>query len=183
MPLPPLLAFAVLTGLLASLAARHELRMSPRPIVLTRGFVSYVSYACLVVVPISVYFYVFHGDWFLLYTIDVSRIPSAVALVGFVVEAALGALGFLAGALLVRNQREVVTGGLAGAVLVAGGLAVLPFADRLGRVGTHAQFHGQFGVVGYTDGALLTGALAMGGVALVGLGVLLARLWVTGRAR
>lgn len=183
MPLPPLLAFALLTGFLASLAGRQELRMSPRPIVLTRGFASYVSYACLVVVPISVYFYVFHGDWFLLYTIDVSRIPSAVALVGFVVEAGLGALAFLLGAALVRNQRELIVGVLAAVVGVLGAIAALAYGDRLGQVGTYAQFHGQFGLTGYSDGPLLTGALAMGGIAVVGLAFVLARLWMTGRAR
>ena len=56
--------------------------MSPRPLPLTRSFVAYVSFACLVIAPISVYFYVFHGDWFLLYLIDVNRIPSAIAMVG-----------------------------------------------------------------------------------------------------
>ncbi len=183
MPLPPLLAFALLTGLLASLAGRQELRMSPRPIVLTRGFASYVSYACLVVVPISVYFYVFHGDWFLLYVFDVDRIPSAIALIGFVLEAGLGALAFLLGAALVRNQREVVVAVLAGVVAILGAVAVLLYTDRLGQVGTHAQFHGQFGLTGYSDGPLLTGALAMGGVSVIGLAFLLGRLWVTGRAR
>ncbi|MCA9604891.1 MAG: hypothetical protein KC619_04830 [Myxococcales bacterium] len=183
MPLPPLLAFTLLTGFLTSLAGRQELRMSPRPIVLTRGFASYVSYACLVVVPISVYFYVFHGDWFLLYTIDVNRIPSAVALVGFVVEAGLGSLAFLLGAALVRNQREVIVGVLAGLTAVLGTGAVLAYAERLGQVGTHAQFHGQFGLTGYADGPLLTGGLAMGGIAAAGLAFVLARLWMTGRAR
>ena len=43
------------------------------------------------IVPVSVYFYVFHGDWFLLYLFDVSRIPSAIAMVGFFVQAGLGA--------------------------------------------------------------------------------------------
>lgn len=155
--------------------------MSPRPIVLTRGFAAYVSYACLVVVPISVYFYVFHGDWFLLYMVDVNRIPSAIALIGFVGQAGLGALGFLFGALLVRNQREVVVGVIAAVVTIAGAALVLVYADRLGQVGTHAQYHGQFGLEAYTDGPLLTGALAMGGISLAGLGFLVARLWLTGR--
>lgn len=157
--------------------------MSPRPIPLTRGFVSYVSYAVLVLVPVSVYFYVFHGDWFLLYLVDVQRIPSAVALVGFAAEAGLGTLGFVLGAVLVRNQREMIAALLAALALVAGGVMVFLYADRLAQVGSHAQFHGQFGLDAYEDGPLFTGGLAMGLIALVGLAFLLTRLQMSGRTR
>lgn len=157
--------------------------MSPRPIPLTRAFVSYLSYACLVVTPVSVYFYVFHGDWFLLYVVDVQRIPSAVALVGFVAQAGLGAFGFVLGAILVRNQRETITALLAALVLAVGTATVFLYKDRLAQVGTHAQFHGQFGLEAYEDGPLMTGGLTMAALALVGLGFLLARLWMTGRSR
>jgi len=182
-PLPPLVAFALLTGLAAALADRHELRMSPRPILLTRGFAAYLSYAVLVVVPVSVYFYVFHGDWFLLYLVDVDIIPSAIALVGFVAQAGLGALGFILGAVLVRNQRETVVGVLIGALVIAGAVVVFIYLERLGQVGNYAQFHGQFGLTAFEDGPLLTGGLAMGGLALAGLAFLLIRLWRSGRAR
>src|SRR5688572_11199826 len=77
-PLPPLLLWMVASGLAAALAGRNELRTSPRPAPLTRTFFAYASYAVLVVVPVSIYFYAFHGDWFLLYFADVSKIPSAV---------------------------------------------------------------------------------------------------------
>ena len=157
--------------------------MSPRPILLTRGFAAYLSYAVLVVVPISVYFYVFHGDWFLGYTVDVNRIPSAVALVGFVAEAGLGAIGFLLGALLVRNQRETIVGLFAALVAIAGAVAVFAQVDRLAQVGEYAEFHGQFGLDAYEDGPLMTSALAMGGIALSGLAFLMARLWMSGRSR
>lgn len=183
MPLPPLVAFALLTGLAAALADRHELRMSPRPILLTRGFAAYLSYALLVVVPISVYFYVFHGDWFLLYAVDVSRVPSAVALIGFIAQACLGVLGFLGGAILVRAQREVVVAVLTGVVLIAGVTVVFVYLDRLGQVGNYDEFHRQFGLESYEDGPLLTGALAMGGIAVAGLTFLLARLWMSNRTR
>ena len=181
--MPPLIAFALLTGLSAALAGRQELRMSPRPILLTRGFLSYLSYACLVLVPVSVYFYVFHGDWFLLYTVDVSQIPSAMALLGFVAEAALGALSFVLGAILVRNQREMLVGILAGAGALAGSITVFLNVERLGQVGDHAQFEGQFGLEAFEDGPLLTGALVMGGILLIGFVFLLVRLWMSGRTR
>ena len=157
--------------------------MSPRPVALTRSFLAYLSYAVLVVVPASVYFYLFHGDWFLLYAIDVQRIPSAVALVGFMAQAGLGVLGFVLGAVLVRNQRELIVGVLLGVAVVAAAAAVMLYVDRLGQVGSYAQFHGQFGLEGYASGPLLTGSLALGGIVLVGLAVLLGRLWTAGRAR
>ena len=157
--------------------------MSPRPLPLTRSFVAYVSFACLVIAPISVYFYVFHGDWFLLYFIDVQQIPSAVALVGFVLQAGVGTVSFLLGGLLVRNQREVIVGVVLGVLLVAGGGAVFVYTDRLAQVGNHAQFHGQFGLEPYASGSLLTGGLAMGGILLAGLTFLLVRLWMSGKGR
>jgi hypothetical protein len=179
-PLPPLLLFTLASGLAAALAGRQELRTSPRHVALTRAFFAFVSYVVLVVVPASVYFYAFHGDWFLLYLVDVARIPSAVALIGFVGQAALGLGAFVLAAVLIRNQREVVVGAVLGLVVVAGGGSVLGYADRLERVGSYAQYHGQFGLVPY-EGALLTGTLAMSAIALFGLAFLLVRLWQAGR--
>lgn len=183
MPLPPLLILVVVSGLAAAIAGRFELRQSPRPIALTRAFSSYLSYALLVVVPISVYFYAFHGDWFLLYLFDVSRIPSAIAMVGFFVQAGLGMLGFMLGAVLVRNQRETLVGIMIGVLVIAAAVVLFLYMDRLSQVGTYAQFHGQFGLEAFEDGSLLTGALAMGALGLAGLGFLLTRLWMSGRAR
>lgn len=183
MPLPSLLAFALVSGLTASLAGRQELRQSPRPIPLTRSFHAFVSFVCLVVVPVSAYFYVFHGDWFLLYAIDVQRIPSAIALIGFGLQAALGIASFLLGASLVRNQREGIVGVLLGVCALGGGLAVFLYTDRLSQVGTHAQFHGQFGLEPYGGGPLVSGGMAMGAIVLVGFAFLLIRLWMSGRAR
>lgn len=181
MPLPLLLMLALVAGMASSLAGRHELKMSPRPILLTRGFLAYLSYASLVVVPASVYFYVFHGDWFLLYTVDIGKIPSAVALLGFVLQAGLGGLGYLVGALLVRNQREAIVGVLVGMLLIGGVAVVVVYVDRLAQVGSYAQFHGQFGLEAYQGGPLMTGGLAIGAILVTGLAFLLTRLWMSGR--
>lgn len=183
MPLPPLVILAVVSGLAAAVAGRYELRQSPRPIPLTRAAMAYTSFAVLVVVPVSVYFYVFHGDWFLLYTLDVDRIPSAIALVGFVAEAGLGGLGFLLGAVLVRNQRETIVGVLIGVLVIGAAVVTAMYLDRLAQVGTYAQFHGQFGLTAFEDGPLLTGGLTMGALTTVGLAFLLVRLWRSSRAR
>ncbi len=181
MPLPPLLVFTVVSGLAAALASRAELRTSPRPVALTRSFFAYVSYAVLVIVPASVYFYVFHGDWFLLYFVDVSQIPSAIALIGFVLQGMLGALAFLLGALLVRGQREVVAGAALGILVVGGAAVFFVYGDRLAQVGSYAQFHGQFGLEPFESGPLLTGSLALVAIAVFGLAFLLVRLWQAGK--
>ncbi len=164
-------------GIATAIAGRVELRVSPRPALLTRSFAAYVLFATFVLVPISVYFYVFHGDWFLLYLVDVRRVPSAVALLGFVGEVALGAAGFGLGALLVRSQRETLAGSLVGlAVLLAA--SVVPLTrDCLSVVGSYAQYRGGFGLAPYGSGPILQGTLVMGSILLVGIGYLLLRLY------
>jgi hypothetical protein len=138
-------------------------------------------YVGLIVLPISIYFYVWHGDWFLLYLADVRRIPSALALVGFAIQAAIAAGGFALGAMLVRSQRETVAGITAGALLLLSALIVIVARDRLSRVGTYAQFQGGFGLAPYGGGALLPGTIVMGVLMLAGLSFLLLRLYYGGK--
>ena len=132
-------------------------------------------FAGLVLVPSSVYFYVVHGDWYLLYLVDTGRVPSAVALIGCLLELALGAAGFLLGASLIRTQRDPWLGASIGATLALG-LAVIPLArTRLSVVGSYAQYQGDFGLAAY-GGALLQGTLWMSLWVALGLGYLLYRL-------
>lgn len=179
-PLPPLLALTLLSGFAAALAGRYEVRSSPRHVALTRSGLAYLSYALLVMVPTSVYFFVFHGDWFLLYLVDVSQIPSAIALLGFLLQAGLGMSAFILGAVLVRGQREALLGVALALSFLAGGGSVVAYAERLTQVGSYAQFHGQFGL-GPFEGPLLTGAVSMSALASFGLVFLLVRLWQSGR--
>lgn len=181
MPLPPFLLFAVTTGLSSALAARYELRTSPRPVPLTQGFAATMIYGALVVVPASVYFYAFHGDWFMLYSVDVQTIPSAVALLAFVGEGLLVGLGYLLGASLVRSQREAVVGVLLGTFLAALAFVIYFYRDRLALVGSFAQFHGSFGLAAYGEGALFQGSVVIGGIVLLGWAFLLARVWYGGQ--
>lgn len=162
-------------GLAAALAGAHELRLSPRHALLTSSFFALSAFLLLVLVPISVYFYVFHGDWFLLYLVDVRHVPSALALIGFVMQALLGVSGFSVGASLVRSQRVVWAAGVLAACGVLA-LVVIPICyDRLRVVGTYAQFRGGFGLAAY-GGALMQGTLAMGFVLLVGGAFLVHRI-------
>lgn len=178
MTLPTVVGLAFLVGVLAALAGRAEIKLSPRHPLLTRSFGALVIFSTCVLVPISVYFYVFHGDWFLLYLMDVREIPSAVALVGFVLEALLGAAGFAVGASLLRSQREGIAGGLAAAALLVAVLVPVALRDRLSRVGSYAQFSGGFGMTDFAAGPLLAGTVVMSLAFLLAAGFLLGRLWV-----
>lgn len=176
MPLPTLLCLAFAAGLGAAVAAHSELRVSPRPSVLTRSFGAFMIFVGLVVLPISVYFYTFHGDWFLAYTVDVRRLPSAVALLGFLLEAAIAAAGFVLGAVLVRNRHAWIASAIAG--VAVGGAVVVTAAlrDRLAVVGTLAQYRGDFGLSPVTSGPLLAGTLAMTTILVAGYVWLVTRL-------
>ena len=176
MPIPTLFLLAFASGVAAAIASRKELRVSPRPALLSRGFGALAIFLTLVVVPISVYFYVFHGDWSLLYLVDVRAIPSAAALLGFVVEGVFGAVGFMAGAALVRAQREALAGVLTGVVVALGAALVGLMRDRLAVVGSYAQYRGGFGLQPFADAPVLVGALSMGAIFAVGLAYLLVRL-------
>ena len=181
MPLPTLICLAFATGIAAALAGRVELRVSPRPVLLTRSFMAYVVFASFVLIPIAVYFYVFHGDWFLLYMVDVARVPSALALLGFVCLIAIGAAGFMLGSVMVRSQRDTLAGMLAALAILASGAVVLVARERLEVVGTFAQYRGQFGLEEFSEGPLLQGALLMGTLLAIGSVGLIARLHVSGR--
>ena len=179
--MPTLLLLALGSGVAAAIASRRELRVSPRHALLSRGFGAYMVFVVLVLVPVSAYFYVFHGDWSLLYWFDVRRIPSAVALVGFLLEGAIGAGGYLLGAGLVRSQRDTVGGAVVGgAVLAALGVVILA-RERLSDVGSYAQYRGGFGLEPYSGGAVFRGTLLMTGVLVAGLAYLLVRLYFGGR--
>jgi hypothetical protein len=175
-PLPTLICVAFATGVMAAIASRTELRLSPRHAMLTNGFGAYVIFASLVLVPVSVYFYVFHGDWFLLYLFDVQRIPSAIALLGFVLEAGIGALGFGAGAALMRSQRDTIAGVMAVVAVLIGIGVPLAMRERLAVVASFAQFEGGFGLTPFTEASLLPGAIAMSLILTTGLVLMLVRL-------
>lgn len=141
----------------------------------SRAFSAYLLYASLVLVPVSLYFYLFHGDWYLMYFVATENVPSAIVLIVCVFEVVLGASGFLSGAALVRTQRDQWAGALIGGSLALG-LGVLPLArQRLSVVGTYAQYHGDFGLSAY-GGALLQGTLFMTLWVVLGLAFLVYRL-------
>jgi hypothetical protein len=180
LPLPTQLFLTFASGVLTALAARADLRVSPKPAANSDAFVAFLLYAGLVVVPVSVYFYAFHGDWYLLYMVDTARVPSALALIGTLALVGVGAGGFLFCASLVRSQREQWAGAAVG-VTVSMALGVLPLArHRLAVVGSYAQFHGDFGHRPY-GGTLFQGTLFMSLWLVLGLSFLVYRLGLSAK--
>lgn len=169
MNLPIALCFTYAAGIIASLASRAELRGSPRPSLTTAGYRAFLAYSLLLLVPSTVYFYAFHGDWFLLYLLDSTSIPSAVALILFVLQAAVGSVGFATGAQLVRMQREHIALALSILTLGLGAGIVALLRDRYATVGTFAQFHGTFGLQTWTSTPLLPATVLYATLATVGL--------------
>lgn len=180
MPLPTLVFIAFGVGVAAALFGGSELRFSPRRALLTSTFRAYAMFMLLVLLPVSVYFYVFHGDWFLLYAVDVRRVPSAIALLGFVIETWIGVLGFSIGAALARAQRTSIGFGLVGTSAILAASVVLLWPDRLSVVGTFAQYRGDFGLRTY-GGPLMQAGLAMGALMAYGAAYLLVRIRVASR--
>lgn len=181
MPLPLIVCLSFASGTATALAGRGELRVSPRAALLTQTFSAYAAFVALLILPATVYFYVFHADWFLLYLIDPRTVPSAVALLGVAAVGAVGAAGFLLGASLVRSQREPWAGGIAAVVALLGLGVSLGLGDRLRRVGTYTQFHRGFGLTDYGSGPLYYGTLSLGLLLVLGLVFLLVRLELSHR--
>lgn len=182
-PLPLFVSLAIAAGIFVALAGRSELRVSPRPALLTQSFAAFAVYLGVLLIPIGVYFYVFHGDWFLLYLADVRTVPSALGMLGFMLIGALGASGFVVGSSLIRSQRDSIAGGIAVILLVAGATSVFALRARLSQVGSYAQFSRGFGLTSYEDGPLMQGSLLMGALALVGLILVVLRVGWARRRR
>ncbi|MBK8169642.1 MAG: hypothetical protein IPK60_04785 [Sandaracinaceae bacterium] len=133
-------------------------------------------FVAFVLVPVSVYFYTFHGDWSVLYIVDTRRIPSAIALFVFMLQAAFGAMGFGAGASFIRAQRDWLAATMSGVVSALAIVVVLLARRRLSVVGTYAQYQGGFGLTPYSNGPVLVGTIVMSVFLLGGFAYLVTRL-------
>jgi hypothetical protein len=163
-------------GIAAAVAARVELRMSIRPVLLTNSFFVFLIFLALVLVPTSIYFYFFHGDWFLLYLINVRRIPSVLALIIFLLEAGIGVFGFAIGAILARGQQRTVATVLIVISVVASITVIFVCPERLAVVGSYAQYHGDFGLVAYRSSSVIAGSIVMGTGLIAGIAFLITSL-------
>jgi len=171
LPIPTQLLFTFASGLLMALVARADLRGNPNAVVLTPSFAAYLTYVGLVLLPGSLYFYLFHGDWYLLYLVDTQRVPSALVVLACLLQLALGAGAFLLGAACVRKQREPWAGALAGVAVSLAVAALVLARDRLLVVGSYAQYRGDFGLRPL-EGPLLQAVVCITLLSLLGLALI-----------
>ena len=161
MPLLFLLFITLATGILAAHAGREEVRHSADALWRMEAFLAYGLFVALVLMPVSLYFYVFHGDWFLLYWADTSRAPGLWGLVvlGSVVGVAAG--GFRLGAALCRADRESAARRIAVASLASALGGWMLAWRRRSAVGSYREFTRDYGLVGYFSSAAFYSGLVM----------------------
>ncbi|MGB8329253.1 MAG: hypothetical protein WCE62_03930 [Polyangiales bacterium] len=175
MPLLFLLLIAIATGALSAHAGRDELRHSADPIWRMDVFLAYALFVGLMLLPTLIYFYAFHGDWFLLYWVDTQRAAWFWGFLAILLLLCAASLGFALGAALCRASRDTAARRSAvGAFVLA--LAVWPLGwARISVVGSYRQFTRGYGLVRFLASPAFYSGLAM----LVIIGVSL--LWIVYR--
>ena len=146
MPLLFLLLIAFATGALSAHAGRDEVRQSAEPIWRWEAFLAYAMFVGFVLLPTAIYFYVFHGDWFLHYLIDTGSARWAWGLLACFLVLGAAALGFRVGATLCRASRDRAVLRITLGVFVAA-LAVWPLCwQRIALVGSYRQYTRDYGL-------------------------------------
>jgi len=125
------------------------------------AFLAFALFVGFVLVPTAVYFYVFHGDWFLFYWVDTGRAPWVWGLLAVLLLLGAASLGFGLGAALCRASRDVAARRIAiGALFIA--LAVWPLGwERLSVVGSYRQFTRDYGLTAFFASPAFYSGLAM----------------------
>jgi hypothetical protein len=161
LPLLFLLFVAIATGALSAYAGRDEIRHSSEAMWRTEAFLAYGLFVGLVLLPTVIYFYVFHGDWFLFYWVDTRRAPWVWGLVAVLLSLGASFVGFRIGAALCRASRDAAARRTT-VVAALMALAVWPLAwERLSVVGTHRQFTRDYGLLGFFSSPAFYSGLAM----------------------
>ena len=161
MPLLFLLFVAIATGGLSAYAGRDEIRHSGEAMWRTEAFLAYALFVGLVLLPTVIYFYVFHGDWFLFYWIDTGRAPWVWGFVAVLLLLGAAFGGFRLGAALCRASRDLAARRITiVAALMA--VAIWPLGwQRLSVVGSHRQFARHYGLLGFFSSPAFYSGLAM----------------------
>lgn len=137
---------------------------------------AYGLFVGFVLLPTVVYFYAFHGDWFLFYWVDTGRAPWVWGMVAIVLSFGGALAGFRVGAVACRASRDAVARRVA-ILTLAGALAVWPLAwSRLSVVGSHRQFVRGYGLVGFFSSAAFYSGLVMIAVVVAALALTAVRI-------
>jgi hypothetical protein len=149
------------TGAFAAYAGRDELRHNGGAMWRAESFLAYVLFFLLALLPTAIYFYVFHGDWFLFYWVNTGQAPWLWGPLAAVLLCGAGLAGFGLGAALCRGSRDTTARrlGTLGTILAVG---VWPLAwQRLSRVGTYRQYDREYGLTPYFESAAFFSGIAM----------------------
>jgi len=176
LPLLFLLLIAIATGALSAHAGRVELRHSSDPVWRMETFLAYALFVTLVLLPTAIYFYVFHGDWFLFYWVDTARAPWVWGLLAGVLLLCAASLGFRIGLALSRASRDLAARRITvGTIFIAA--AVWPLAwNRLSVVGSYRQFTRDYGLVPFFASPAFYSGLAMVLIIVLAFGWLVYRI-------
>jgi uncharacterized membrane-anchored protein len=125
------------------------------------AFLAFALFVGFVLVPTAVYFYVFHGDWFLFYWIDTARAPWFWGLLAVLLLLGSASLGFGLGAVFCKASRDAAARQIAiGALFIA--VAVWPLGwERLSVVGSYRQFTRDYGLTEFFASPAFYSGLAM----------------------
>jgi len=125
------------------------------------AFLAYAIFLGLVLLPTLIYFYVFHGDWFLLYWVDTGSAPWAWGILAILCLLGAASLGFGLGVTLCRASRDATARRIGIAALVVA-LAVWPLGwNRLSLVGSYRQFTRDYGLTGFFSSPAFSSGLVM----------------------
>ncbi len=161
LPLLFLLFVAMATGALSAYAGRDEIRHSGEAIWRTEAFLAYALFVGFVLLPTAIYFYVFHGDWFLFYVVNTKSAPWVWGLLAVLLLLGVSFVGFRLGAAACRASRDAAARRITAACLVVA-LAVWPLAwERLSVVGSHRQFTRDYGLVPFFTSPAFYSGLTM----------------------
>jgi len=138
-------------------------------------FLAHAMFFGFVLLPTVMYFYVFHGDWFLLYSVDTARAPWAWGILTILLLLGAASLGFGIATGLCRASRDAGARRLAIAALVIA-FAVWPLGwNRLSVVGSYRQFTRDYGLTTFFSSPAFHSGLVM----LIIMGVALG--WIVHR--
>jgi len=148
-------------GALSAHAGRDEVRHSADPVWRMEAFLAYALFVGFVLLPVVIYFYAFHGDWFLSYWVDTGRAPWVWGMLAALFLVGAASLGFWLGAALCRASRDRAVRRIAvSALFIAAALWPLGW-DRLSVVGSYRQFTRDYGLVTFLASPAFYSGLAM----------------------
>ena len=129
----------LLVGLVFAWCARVQFTGGARP--WGRELFAVLSFAGIIVWPLSLYFFLVYPDWSWLYLVDPDRLPRGISVLILIALVVVLLAGYLAGWALLRASAEKWLLGAMGGVGAALVLFVVMARRRLLASGSYAEYH------------------------------------------